>query len=62
MKEVADILEMHYMTVRQWCVDGKIQAQKIGRAWRITEEELNRLINEGLRDTLNNKNQEQKRN
>ena len=48
VQEVAEILGVHYMTARNWCVEGRIKAQKIGRMWRISDDELRRIVNEGL--------------
>lgn len=48
IREVADILGVHYMTARKWCLEGKIKAQKIGRLWRVADDELKRVMDEGL--------------
>lgn len=48
LKEVADILGVHYMTARKWCLEGRIKAQKIGRLWRVADDELKRVMGEGL--------------
>lgn len=52
--EVAQILGKRPFTVRQWCNEGRVHAEKAecGRGedqeWRITHEELTRMRNEGL--------------
>jgi hypothetical protein len=52
--EVAEILGKRPFTVRQWCNNGRVHAEKAecGRGedqeWRITHEELTRIRNEGL--------------
>ena len=46
--QVAEMLGMKVRTVRQWIVDGKINARKIagGRKWVVTESEIKRLRGE----------------
>jgi len=39
-KQVADFLQLHVNTVKGWCRAGKLQALKIGKAWRIPKESL----------------------
>ena len=52
--EVATILDKANFTVRQWCNEGRLRATKArsgrGRSceWRISNQELQRLRNEGL--------------
>lgn len=42
-KEVAEILKYKHETVRKKCKNGEIKAVKIGKSYRISEEELERL-------------------
>jgi len=35
IKEASALLDVHEDTVRRWCADGDLVAQKIGRHWRI---------------------------
>ena len=44
LKEVAEGLGVHYQTVKGWVSDGKINAAKIGRSYRVTGAELKRLL------------------
>ena len=44
LKEIATGVGVHYQTVKGWVADGKLNANKVGRSYRVTEEELNRLI------------------
>ncbi len=44
LKEVAAGVGVHYQTVKAWVADGKLNANKVGKSYRVTEEELNRLI------------------
>lgn len=47
VKEVASILNMAEITIRQWLGNGKIKAIRIGRTVRIPESEIKKLINRG---------------
>jgi excisionase family DNA binding protein len=49
VKEVAVALGVSEHTVRCWLMDGRIRYVKLGRATRISEHELARLIAEGFR-------------
>lgn len=42
-KEVAEILKYKHETVRKKCKSGQIKAVKIGKGYRISEEEVERL-------------------
>jgi len=44
-EEVGEQFNVKPATIRKWIRDGKLKALKLGRLWRITEEELNRFIN-----------------
>ncbi len=48
LQEVADTLGVHYQTVKSWRADRKIKAIKIGRSFRVADEELQRIVNEGI--------------
>ena len=43
-QQVADILQLKPKTIREYIKQGKIRAYKIGRSWRITEEDLKEFI------------------
>ena len=45
IKEVADILGVHYQTIRNLIKNGKIKATKICRNYMITEQNLQKYIN-----------------
>ena len=45
---LADLLEYHRESVRRACRAGRIKAIKIGREWRITQDEAGRILAEGL--------------
>lgn len=40
--EVARYLRVHPMTVQRWCRSGSLPAAKIGRAYRIKKDDLDR--------------------
>ena len=42
--EVAKRLNIHYNTARRLVVNGEIQSIKIGRVWRVKEEELEKFF------------------
>jgi excisionase family DNA binding protein len=46
LQEVADGLGVHYQTVKAWRAEGKIKALKIGRAYRVMEDELQRFLSD----------------
>ena len=41
--ETADILRVHYQTIFNMIRRGDIHAVKVGRQWRITDEEIERI-------------------
>jgi len=52
--QVADLLELHPRTVRRFIREGKLTARKVGKQWRIKEQDLKVLLgdeNEGSRET-----------
>ena len=45
--QVAEILNLHKGTIRLWTEQGKFpNSFKIGRTWRITEQDINSLLEE----------------
>ena len=49
-EELADYLKISSQTVRAWIREKKIAAVKFWRAWRITKDEVQRLVREGVPD------------
>jgi excisionase family DNA binding protein len=49
-RQVSKILGFGSLTITRWCREGKIEGHKMGRVWRITEQEVMRVLKEGLRD------------
>ncbi len=43
-REVADKLETTVFSVIRWITDGKLKASKVGRSYRIPEQELYNLL------------------
>ncbi len=44
-QEVANKLKLNVRTLYKWIREGKLKAVKVGDVWRISETELNRLLN-----------------
>lgn len=43
--EAAEALRLNRATVWRWAKDGKIPAVRVGRAWRISEAAVEKLLN-----------------
>lgn len=43
-KEVAAMIKVSERTVNEWLRNGKLRASKLGRQWRITEQQLNDFL------------------
>ena len=50
-KEVADILKVKPLTVRQYIMDKKLKAKSLGRNYVITEDELKKFLGIEVRTT-----------
>lgn len=46
-QEVADILSVTQRTVYNYIASGQLKAAKIGRHWRVTEEQLQSFLDSG---------------
>ena len=44
LKEVASLLKVTYMTVFRWVKTGKIEAYKVGKQFRIKQEDIKKFI------------------
>ena len=44
LQEVSEILNVHYRTVLNWINEGKLEAVKTGRLWRVSQEQLNTFL------------------
>ena len=48
IKEVANALKVHEMTILRHLNNNSIKGVKIGKSWRISEEELERIKENGI--------------
>ena len=48
VEEIAGTLRVHPITIFRALKKGKIKGIKIGNVWRISEEELERIMKEGI--------------
>lgn len=48
-EQVAERLQVTIRTVYQWLADGDLPAFKLGRAWRISEEDLQEFLKQRKR-------------
>ena len=44
LQEVAEKLNLHYRTVLNWVQEGKLEAVKTGRVWRISQQEVEEFL------------------
>jgi len=42
--EVADVLKVEPVTIRRWLMAGKMSGFKVGKEWRVTEEDIQQFI------------------
>lgn len=47
LEEVSDILKITRRTIYTYIKTGKLKATKIGKYWRVTEENLKQFLEEG---------------
>lgn len=54
VEQIAEMLQMHQKTVQRYIREGKLRAQKIGKAWRVTGHDLSTFLEgskeSGMRD------------
>jgi excisionase family DNA binding protein len=48
--QVAERLQVSLITVKRWLTAGKMPAYKIGRQWRISEEQLRSFIESNIQE------------
>ncbi len=48
VREVAECLKLSRTTIWRWCHEGKLQAFKVGRGWRIHRSELEKIVGQKL--------------
>lgn len=44
INQVAEILDMHHKTIRKFISNGKLRASKVGKQWRVSDENLNSFM------------------
>jgi len=47
LQELSKKLGLHLVTLQRYCRQGKIRAQKIGRGWQVSGDNLKAFINPG---------------
>ena len=47
LKEIQELLQVTRRTLYNWIKDGKLKAFRIGKEWRVTKTELERVTNTG---------------
>ena len=55
IKEVAEMLKVAYLTVYRWVKDGKIEAYKLGKEYRIKKTDIEKFV-EGSKYQTESKN------
>ncbi len=45
LQELSKKLDIHLVTLQRYCRKGKVKAQKIGRSWQVSGENLKAFIN-----------------
>ncbi|MGA9347416.1 MAG: helix-turn-helix domain-containing protein [Anaerolineae bacterium] len=48
VREVAEYLKLSRTTIWRWCNEGKLQAFKVGRGWRIHRSEVEKIVGQNL--------------
>lgn len=48
VQETAKRFDISVITIRRWIKEGKLQAVKLGRQWRIRDSEIKKIINDGI--------------
>ncbi len=48
VEEIADYLKVSRTTIWRWCNDGKLDAFKVGRGWRVRRRDLERFMSSAL--------------
>lgn len=45
LEELSKKLDIHLVTLQRYCRQGKLKAQKIGKSWQVSGENLKAFIN-----------------
>ena len=43
-REVSEMAGVHHITAQRWITTGKLEAHKVGRAWRVKESVLKTFL------------------
>ena len=57
VREVAEYFKLSRTTIWRWCNEGKLQAFKVGRGWRIHRSEVERIVGQNS-GSMNEANEE----
>jgi len=49
-KEIATELKVKEQTVMKWLREGTLKGVKLGKLWRVKEEELQKFIEQGMKE------------
>jgi len=60
VREVAEYLKLGRTTIWRWCNEGKLQAFKVGRGWRIHRSEVEKIVGQNLGTVEDNHREESK--
>ena len=44
VEQVSEMIKMHPKTIQRYIREGKIKAKKVGKSWRITEDNLTEFL------------------
>jgi excisionase family DNA binding protein len=61
VREVAEYLKLSRTTIWRWCNEGKLQAFKVGRGWRVHRSEVENMVGQNLRAMEDNRGKERER-
>ena len=50
IKETAELLQVTTRSIYSYIKEGKLHAVKIGREWRVTQKDIEKLLETGTRD------------
>jgi len=50
VREVAEYFKLSRTTIWRWCNEGKLQAFKVGRGWRIHRSEIEKITGQSIQN------------
>jgi excisionase family DNA binding protein len=51
VEQIAEIINLHPKTIQRYIREGRLKAQKVGKAWRVTGHDLSVFLEEGEKST-----------